>query len=232
MPTNPETNTPFGGFQTEQLALVRIPESFFTELLPRIQSLPQLRLLLYLFWHHEQQDREVRLFKLSELQSDPTLIQMVQNEEGLRKALVGLEKKGVILKATPQTSDKPYYFINSPQGRAAVNAIQQGTWQDSGDGQILIQLTRERPNIFKLYEKNIGAITPIMAEILKEDEQTYPIDWIEEAIRIALTHNVRNWKYIQAILDRWQKEGRGDEQNRRDHSQDPQSYRESWLRKE
>jgi DnaD/phage-associated family protein len=93
-----------------------------------------------------------------------------------------------------------------------------------------VQLTGTPPNIFKLYEDNIGPITPMMAEILKADEAEYPPDWIEEAIRSAVAHNARSWKYVQAILKRRQKEGHRDEQHRRNDSQDPESYRERWLR--
>ena len=32
----------------------------------------------------------------------------------------------------------------------------------------------DQPNIFQLYESNIGIITPIMADILREAEKEYP----------------------------------------------------------
>jgi len=232
MHNSQETDTVFDGFQSEKHSLVRLPVSFFTELLPVIQTFSQLRLLLYLFWHHEQQDREVPFFMEANLTTDIELLRMTGGEDGLAVALAGLVELGALLKAAPTSHDQPYYFINGPQGQAALEAIHNGNWRESTGAKVAIQLTKEPPNIFKLYEKNIGAITPIMADILKEDEQQYPPDWIEEAIRIAVTRNVRNWKYVQAILERWQKEGRGDEQYRRDDSQDPQSYRESWLRDE
>ena len=62
----------------------------------------------------------------------------------------------------------------------------------------------DQPNIFQLYESNIGIITPIMADILREAEKEYPYEWIEKAVTIAITRNVRNWKYVEAILRRWQ----------------------------
>jgi DnaD/phage-associated family protein len=124
-----------------------------------------------------------------------------------------------------------HYFLNTPQGRAAVTAIEQGEWQgDQGDRQP-IHLVGDQPNIFKLYEENIGVITPMMAEILKDDEATYPASWIKEAIRIAVARNVRTWKYVQGILKRWQKEGYGNEQDRRYDPQDPERYRQSWLKR-
>ena len=65
----------------------------------------------------------------------------------------------------------------------------------------------DQPNIFQLYESNIGIITPIMADILREAEKEYPYEWIEKAVTIAITRNARNWRYVEAILKRWQANG-------------------------
>ncbi|MDY6867355.1 MAG: DnaD domain protein [Chloroflexota bacterium] len=227
-----ETLPSFGGFSSENHDLIRLPGAFFTQLLPVIDDLSQLRLLLYFFWHLEQQESKVRYFKWGEMVADPALVRMVGGEKTLKKALQALVEYGAVLEANLEWMNERYYFINGPQGRAAIDAIQRGEWQGSTTDRPAIQLTEEQPNIFKLYEENIGAITPMMAEILKQDEADYPSAWIEEAIRIAVKRNARNWKYVQAILNRWQKEGRGNGQNRRDDSQDPGSYRESWLGKD
>ncbi len=220
----------FSGFSDHADQMVHIPESFFSQLLENVRTLPQLKLLLYLFWHAEHQEEGIRHFQLESLISDPTLARMTGGKESLKQTLSELVDMDIVLEARPDSSEKPIYFINGPQGRAAVKAIQEGKWQETDLNRVPIHLTEERPNIFKLYEENIGAITPMISEILKEDEKTYPQPWIEEAIRIAITRNARNWKYVQAILKRWKQEGRGYEQNRRDSSQDPNSYREGWLR--
>ncbi|MCH7997643.1 MAG: DnaD domain protein, partial [Chloroflexi bacterium] len=65
-----------------------------------------------------------------------------------------------------------------------------------------------RPNIFSLYEENIGIMGHIMAEELKEAEKSYPQEWIEEAFREAVVQNKRSWRYIEAILKGWMTEGR------------------------
>jgi DnaD/phage-associated family protein len=191
-----------------------------------------LRLLLYFFWHFENQRGNVRFLKFSDLVSDPTLIKMIGDENILNKTLDSLVKRDILLQITPPGQSEMLYFINGPQGRAAVQAIKNGEWDQEKIQRTPIQMTSQRPNIFRLYEENIGPITPLMAEILKEDEKTYPDAWIPEAIEIAVTRNARNWKYVQAVLERWQKEGRGNEQNRRDDSQDPNRYRKSWLGRE
>jgi DNA replication protein len=49
----------------------------------------------------------------------------------------------------------------------------------------------------------------MMADLLRDAEKEYSGDWVEEAIRIAVEHNARSWKYASAILARWKKEGFG-----------------------
>ncbi len=71
-----------------------------------------------------------------------------------------------------------------------------------------VQVQVERPNIFVLYEQNIGLLSPLIAEELKEAADHYPAEWVEAAFREAVMYNKRNWKYIRAILRRWETEGR------------------------
>ena len=72
------------------------------------------------------------------------------------------------------------------------------------------------PNLFKLYEQNIGPLTPLIADALKDAEQSYPAEWVAEALEIAVKSNKRSWKYAEAILRRWKEEGHAKEQDRRD----------------
>ncbi len=71
-----------------------------------------------------------------------------------------------------------------------------------------IKVQIERPNIFVLYEQNIGLLSPLLADQLIEAEKQYPHEWIEDAFREAVQRNKRNWSYIRAILRRWETEGR------------------------
>ena len=76
------------------------------------------------------------------------------------------------------------------------------------DTQQHIQVQIERPNIFVLYEQNIGLLSPLLADELKDAADQYPEEWIEAAFREAVQHNKRKWSYIRAILRRWETEGR------------------------
>jgi len=71
-------------------------------------------------------------------------------------------------------------------------------------------------SVFQLYEENIGPITPLIAEELKEAEELYPYEWLEEALREAALLNKRSWRYASRILERWATEGRTREKAGRD----------------
>ena len=48
----------------------------------------------------------------------------------------------------------------------------------------------------------------MISDILRDAEKTYPEDWIEEAMKIAVEGNKRSWRYVEAILKRWVSEGK------------------------
>ena len=112
-------------------------------------------------------------------------------------------ERGVFLKAQLQAEGAAgiAYFANI---EADVEAIEQLKAGSPGGASAL-----KTPNIFELYEQNVGVITPIMAEELKDAQRTYPPEWIEDAFREAVKGQKQNWKYISRILERWRVEGRG-----------------------
>jgi len=64
-----------------------------------------------------------------------------------------------------------------------------------------------KPNIFRVYEQNFGALTPLIADELRDFEKTYPPEWIEYAMREAVLSNARNTKYVLSILKRIDQHG-------------------------
>src|SRR5687768_12157540 len=89
-----------------------------------------------------------------------------------------------------------------------------------------IRVIMERPNIYALYEQNIGLLTPLLAEKLQDAEGRYPNDWIEAAFDEAVTNNKRSWRYIERILERWAAEGKNSGQDRGpvERALDPDKY--------
>ncbi len=94
-----------------------------------------------------------------------------------------------------------------------------------------VEVLPESVNIFRLYEENIGPLTPMIADTLRDAEESYPAQWIEEAIRLAVENNARSWRYVDAILSRWQEKGKDEREDRRDTEKARRRYAE-WENSE
>jgi DnaD/phage-associated family protein len=217
----------FSGFTSGKVRSASIPEPAFTELIPLIDDLAELKLTLHVLWRLGQQRGKTRYLRRADLTSDRVLLAGLGDvpTEALSAALERAVERGTLLRAesTIEETSEEIYFANTPRGRAAVEAIARG---ESADGRHPADELEPaaRPNIFTLYEQNIGLLTPLIADELREAEQTYPAEWIEDAFREAVTLNKRSWKYAHAILERWHTEGRGDETDRRDREADRRRY--------
>ena len=213
----------FPGFPEEGTTQVRIPEQFFRQILLEIKNLNELKLTLYIFWRLESMEGSFHYLRISDLMKDAHLTQSMAKDadkagRAMKLALNRAVKHGVILQADLRTDvgQDTIICLNSPRGRAAVAAIRRGEWRMTDRMDQAIEIFTEHPNIFQLYESNIGPLTPLMADALRDAEKTYQGDWIEDAFRIAVERNKRNWHYIKAILRRWQDGGRDDRKDQQD----------------
>ncbi len=221
---------PFGGFPDGKTRLTRIPAAFFTEILPQIDHIDELKVTLYIFWVLDRQESNPRYASLEEIAADERLLTALgkspeESRAALQDALERAVQRGTLISAKTQSSQAAdtLYFLNSPRGRAAVRTLQSGEWTPPSGARALASLADERPNVFRLYEENIGPLTPLIAEELQAAEREYPAAWIEDAIRIAVKRNARNWRYVEAILKSWQEKGR-DEEDRRESEKDSRRY--------
>ncbi|UCG82897.1 MAG: DnaD domain protein [Dehalococcoidia bacterium] len=211
-----------------------IPNAFFGEVLPQIDDIAELKVTLYVMWAVYQKRGYPRYVNYRELLGSPTLMNgLVSNgspSQLLQSSLAQAVSRGTLLHLTVVDSDgeaADLYFVNTDVDRRAVARIKNGELKL---GEMVIkeshEVTRERPNIYSLYEQNIGMLSPIIAEELGEAEKIYPAPWIEDAFREAVDLNKRNWRYISRILERWAAEGRDDgEPGRRVKAEsDPEEY--------
>ncbi len=205
----------FDGFPAGELRFTSVPDLFFARLLPQIDSLVELKVALHFLWVHYRHVRQVISF--SELLADETLVQsLALIDEDVERALTqGLNRavgRGMLLYARveDEAGSHDLYCLNSERGRQAQIKIEAGEMGVVAVSGAEIAAPTQRPNIFELYENNIGLISPILADELKDAEVNYPPDWIEEAIKIAVVNNVRKWSYIRAILEGMDSAGRTD----------------------
>ena len=184
-----------------KLGYISLPESFFTEALPKIQDLAELKVALYAsYLILQKQDRPYSV-TYKELLSHKSIATM--GEETIRQVLNSAVEHGALLHSTLNTNGVLADVYSLPADSRQPSAV----------------------NIFVLYEQNIGMITPMIAEELQEADKLYPPGWIEEAFKEAVTLNKRSWRYIARILERWASEGKDSGKYKRDiKKDDPDKY--------
>ncbi len=184
-----------------------LPDLFFRRLLREITALDELKVTLYALWRIGHMGGPFQA--LPEADFDTGEVGLAA--EDIRSGLEAAVRRGSLLRSVHE--GQAAYFLNSPQGRTAAQDFARAGWPEPAS---VSSAPLERPNIFRLYEQNIGPLTPLIADALNDAESTYPAEWIAEAIDLAVKHNKRSWKYSEAILKRWKDEGRAEKQSGRD----------------
>lgn len=210
------------GLIHEQDATVAIPATFFSDILPGITSIEELQVVLFVFRTLDERGGF----------SYPIAERSFLRDRGLRAALriegsprepdrrisLGLElaiARGTLLRfaATQGRSRSVWYYVNTPENRSSVMAMERGSItppEELWPAESPPAIRMERPNAFRLYEQNIGPLTPLIADHISHAIEEYPDDWIEDAIGEAVAYNRRSWRYVTRILESWQVQGRRD----------------------
>lgn len=209
----------FTGFRAGSPQMFSLPAAFISDLLPLIDELTELQVTLFCLYALQQREGRFRYLLRDDLASNQALLNALTlaapdtpPHEALDDALDRAVGRGSLLIASVSMNDAgelmTLYFVNGPAGRAAVEQIARGQWKPVS-GERPVDILPERPTIYRLYEENIGPLTPMIADALKDAEKDYTAVWVADAIRIAVDNNARSWRYIQSVLERWRKEGRG-----------------------
>ena len=223
----------FTGFPAK-MQFTPVPNFFLSALMPQISDITELKTTLHIFRTLYQKRGYPRFITCRELLGDKSLMSSFKEaarppDEVLRHALEMATKRGTILHMVLDRDGMPedIYFLNTESDRQIMAKIQNGELSLSGlkaKGQTPID-TEEPPDIFTLYEQNIGMLTPMIADELRDAERLYPETWIRDAIKEAVSLNKRSWRYIAKILERWSVEGKSNGTYRGDFKKtDPDKY--------
>lgn len=81
--------------------------------------------------------------------------------------------------------------------------------------------------VSQLYKQEINPMFgSTTSDLLKDLADNYPLDWIEQAFKIAVKANARRLDYIEGILKRWQEKGHPTlEKQKRGKSKEPDTER-------
>lgn len=203
----------FPGFTSSE-TFTQVPDSFL-RMMSEIDDLAELKVTLYAIWRIEHMEGNFRAMREKDFDGEALGLGVEEIRRGLRKAL----ERQTLLQSENEAD--AFYFLNSPRGRLSADAFAKGQVKPAASAYV-----PNKSNVFKLYEENIGPLTPLLADMLKEAEQLYPGAWFEEAFEIAVSRNVRNWKYIEAILTRWKENGKDERRDSQDSVKDAKRYTE------
>lgn len=205
----------FNGFPARIKQFTPIPNLVFSSLMPHITDITELKVLLYTFELIYPKKGNIRFVTYNELLNCSGIVSGLKEpyQEVLYNALEGLIKKNAILHLALKNGDKQndIYFFNSEANKQAIEKIKSGEIAIPGlKSEIVIpdDIVENPADIFTLYEQNIGMLTPLIADELKEAKKQYPETWIEDAFKEAVAQNKRNWRYVSRILERWSIEGK------------------------
>ncbi len=200
----------FTVFSTDEL--VELPTELFTEILPTITLPSELKVTLYIFYRLNRQRGFPRRIHWDDLAADHVLRQSLRAvsklrspEELLDEGLDSAIKRRTLLHVTLPGDGRliNWYLVNTKANQAW---IAQGDYTNMAVSSL--PNPKQQPTLVRLYEQNIGLVTPLLVEELREAEETYPYEWLEAAIREAVHANVRSWRYIKKVLERWASNGR------------------------
>jgi DnaD/phage-associated family protein len=209
----------FHGFPNSGAATV-VPSLFFAQVMPDITDPCELAVCVYAFFATSPgrvRGRRPPFVTRRELESDQGLMRCLQNlaagsgGDALASGLGAAVRRGILLRGRAEDGDE-LFAVNTPANYASLARLPSSHIE----APLPPATGAPSPNIFALYEQNIGGITPLIAADLQDAEQRYPAEWIEAAFREAVELNKRNWRYIQRILERWETEGPSYEEAERD----------------
>ena len=209
----------FSGFPAKT-SYVPLPAIFFSTLLPEITDITELRVTLYVVSTLYQKRGYPRFVTKNELLDNTSLRKSLAKtgepaEKTLSRGLDLAVKRGTII----HVGEYDIYLLNTEADREVADKIRNGEISIPNMKKketIEPEKGAETPDIFTVYEENIGMLTPLISEELNQAERLYPTGWVTDAIKEAASLNKRNWRYISRILERWQQEGRSDGTPRQD----------------
>lgn len=236
-----------GALQLSSEPSVSLPRAFLLEVLPQLSDVSEIQVTLCLFRLVADSGEYEQPIAEHSVTRDPALRKALRVEgspnEPDRRIAAGLDLavgRGTFLKVltTHKSRSRVWYYVNTIANRTTIAAMGRGAvapppelWHE---GEVPT-VQAERPTVFRLYEQNIGLLTPLIAERLVDALEIYPTEWIADAIAEAVSYNRRSWRYINRILENWATTGRGNaeagdgqhETHRRGHSGDldPDQYK-------
>jgi len=197
----------FKGFP-RSVRYLPVPAPMFGPLLEQIKDASGFIITLRIIWMLQQKKGRLRYVSSEEVFGDKILSNALGSKEAIQNSINMVVKGGILLQIRRENASDAF-MLNSESDREIASDI--GSIYESNDQPAdPWEIENTPPEIYSLYEQNIGILTPIMSEKLTEAKDKYPSRWIKEAVGIAVERNRRSWAYVSSILEKWDIEGRNE----------------------
>ncbi len=206
----------FDGFASGAPA-TPLPQALLRDLAPQMTDPAELVVTLYAVEALARVRRFPRLIARAELQQSRPLIEtlasLCPNREVDAAFSDGIEaaiQRGTLISGRSQRDDAEHGWIdwialNDHDGRRAMSAtaaMPSPTPAPRGREPLA-------SGAASIWQDAFGRAVPtILADELIAAESRYGVDWLRDAFREAAANDVRNWRYVCAILERWESDGR------------------------
>lgn len=197
-----------------------VPNPLLASLLEDIDEISELKVTLRVVWALHRKKSPLPNVTASELSADRSVGAMLGStgpdlEAEVARALQLAANRGTLLAIPGRDGGETRYLLNTEPVRAALVRkgveLPEPSEKEIGPG-AETQQAESHPElhegVFRVYEENIGVMSPLIAESITQALQEHPESDVIDAIRVAVEANARSWKYVTAVLRRWAVEGR------------------------
>lgn len=205
---------PFEGFPSGA-PVTPLPQALLRDLAPGMSDSAELIVTLYAVEAIARQRRYPRRIPLADLRECRPMIEALAGicvdrevdrsfDDGLTMAI----ERGSLLvgRSVDNGVCNEWLALNDADGRRALESADMPTASAAVYGREPVHSSS--PDI---WQRAFGTpMPPILTEALKAAEVRYGADWLRDAFTEAAANNARSWRYVQAILERWETEGRDD----------------------
>lgn len=190
-----------------------LPQAVLRDLAPLMTDPAELIVTLYAVEAISRVRRYPRRMLCQDLRESRSMIEALASmcgprdvDEAFADGLDAAVERGSLLRARAVEDGvwNEWIALNDADGRRALGAASMPQARQSVQG-------REAAygSASEIWQSAFGtAMPPILTEEVKAAESRFGIDWLLDAFQEAAANNVRNWRYVQAILERWETSGR------------------------
>ena len=194
-----------------------VPNPLLAGLLEEIDDIRELKLTLRIVWTLRRKKSSLPSVTAAELCEDRSVAAMLhasgkELEEAVDAALKSAVARGTLLEVPGSDDGPPRFLLNTDAARRSLERKGIEIAQPPGGPGAEVPQAEEQPpvghGVFKVYEENIGPLTPLITESISSALHEHPEQDIVDAIKVAVEHNARSWKYVTAVLRRWAVDGK------------------------